>query len=154
MTRDKKIALFIAPFLIIGGYIAADYYAIYKLTEQQQQKKFFQLSLQGECDVSKNKCLLSNDKLQLVLSDVEGLTSIKSSQALNSVSFSYLDAVKNEHTYQFNQGINKQHWEQLTPLSKLSRENSSITLRLIVTIKTAYYFSEFSTHRGFSENGN
>ena len=154
MTRDKKIALFIAPFLIIGGYIAADYYAIYKLTEQQQQKKLFQLSLQGKCDVSKNNCLFSNDKLQLALSDTEGLTSIKSSQALDSVSFSYLDAAKNEHSYQFNQGIDKQHWGKLTPLSKLSRENLSVTLRLIVTINTTYYFSEFVTRRGFSENGN
>lgn len=154
MTRDKKIALFIAPFLLIGGYIAADYYAEYKTAEQAKQKKVYELSLQGACDISQNKCLLSNDNLQLELSDSEGMTSLKSSVPLDAVTFSYLDAARREQSYQFSQGMDRQHWKKATKLSKLSQQVSSLTLRLIVTINTAYYFSEFSTSRDMSGNGN
>lgn len=154
MTRDKKIALFIAPFLLIGGYIAADYYAEYKAAEQAKQKRIYELSLQGTCDISKNSCLLSNDNLQLELSDNEGITSLKSSYPLDSVTFSYLDAARREQSYQFTQAMDRQHWQQATKLSTLSHQGSSLTLRLIVTINTAYYFSEFSTSRDMSGNGN
>jgi hypothetical protein len=154
MTRDKKIALFIAPFLIIGGYIAADYYAEYKVAEQAKQKKVYELSLQGTCDISKNSCLLINANLQLELSDSKGITSLKSSYPLDQVTFSYLDTARKEHRYQFSQGVDRQHWGKATKLSTLYQQVSPLKLRLIVTINTAYYFAEFLTNGQVSDNGN
>ena len=154
MTRDKKIALFIAPFLVIGGYIAADYYAVYRAEEEAKKNRFYELSLQGACDISKTHCLLSNEHLQLDISDNQGVTYLKSSYPLDSVSFSYLEADGHEQSYQFNQGMDRQHWEQATNVSKYSQQNTSLTLRLIVTVDTAYYFSEFISSGPVSVHGN
>ncbi len=152
MTRDKKVALFIAPFLLIGGYIAADYYAQYQAAEEAKQKKTYELTLQEPCNVTNKPCLLTHDNLQLKLSGREGVTTLESSYPLDTVNFSYLDAA-GEHRYQFSQVENRQQWSAAMTLADPPGQVSPLTLRLIVSINSAYYFSEFFTSPGVPDNG-
>ena len=147
MTRDKKIALFVAPFLVVGGFIAADYYARYRTAEEAKEKKLFPLSLHSSCDISHNPCVLIHQPLQLELADNAGVTRLTSTHPLDSVTFSYLEPSGQEHSYQFSPYGDQQQWKKDTDLSNIAGQSPSLTLRLIVTIKSAYYFAEFTTIR-------
>ncbi len=62
LNPQLKTAIFIAPFLLIGGFIAMDYYA----KEDPPENALYQLHPVNErCDFSSNSCLFSNDDLQL-----------------------------------------------------------------------------------------
>jgi galactose mutarotase-like enzyme len=74
MNKHQKIAVLIAPFLMIGGYIAADYYLLSKHTsldkkfEQQEQQQAHRLVLKETCELSKSPCVLTKDTLAVTLS--------------------------------------------------------------------------------------
>jgi hypothetical protein len=141
MNRHTKIAIFIAPFLIVGGYIAADYYD----EEQKKNKNLFKLKVQGQCNLSVKPCQLSNKQLLLTLTDKNGITELKSSHALEQVSFSFLDNNHKETVYQMDYQTDKKQWQAKTEVSDLLSHTPKLKLRLIATVNKGFYFSEFYT---------
>jgi len=94
LNPQLKIAIFIAPFLLIGGYIAMDYYA----KEDPPDNALYQLQAVNErCDFSNNSCLFSNDDLSLSVTLEEQLDSggstirVTSEQALKGVAIALTD---------------------------------------------------------------
>lgn len=67
MNRHQKLAIVIAPFLGIGGYVAADYYMIAQEREAAAQPKLYQLEAQGDCNLHTVSCVLRQDDLSLTL---------------------------------------------------------------------------------------
>ncbi len=143
MNRDIKTAIFIAPFLIVGGYIAADYYDV----GQKQNQNLFKLELTEACDLSKNPCLLSHKQLLLSLSDSNGFTQINSSHALESIVISVLDDNNKEKNYTLNADIKFKQWSANTQLSKYLKTLPELKIRLISTVNNGYYFSEFYSRK-------
>lgn len=141
MNRHTKIAIIIAPFLIVGGYIAADYYA----EEQNKNKNLFKLRVQGQCNLSIKPCRLSYEQLLLTLSNHDGITQISSNHPLDKLTFSLVESNHNEITYQMSYQKDKKHWQADTEISEWLKHSSKLKLRLIATLNKGFYFSEFYT---------
>ena len=139
MNGQSKMAIFIAPFLVVGGYIAADYYA----QEQAKSKNLFELSLEGHCNLAKNPCILKNKQLTLMLSNKNDITIIESNHPLEEVMLSVVDKDNKENRYQMKSDQNRQFWQAETQLSSLLQQSSKLKMRLISIVNKGYYFSEF-----------
>ncbi len=139
MNRHTKIAIFIAPFLVVGGYIAADYYA----QEQAQKRNLFQLTLDGRCNLLKNPCRLKNDQLTLTLFNENNHTIIESNHPLEEVLLSSVDKNNQETRYQLTADNNKQLWQSNTRISSLLKQSPKLKIRIISMVNKGYYFSEF-----------
>ena len=143
MNKHTKMAILIAPFLIVGGYIAADYYA----QEQDKSKNIFQLSLQGQCDLTRNPCILSNAQLALTLSDRDGVTKIDSNHPLEEVILSFVNVYDKEIRYKMKSDESQQYWQAKTEASSLLIQSSELKMRLISIVNNGYYFSEFYSRK-------
>lgn len=143
MNKHTKMAIIIAPFLIVGGYIAADYYA----QEQDKSKNLFQLSLEGQCDLTRNPCILSNTQLTLTLSDRDGMTKIESNHPLEEVILSFVNDYNKEIRYKMKSGEDQQYWKAKTEASSLLSQSSELKMRLISIVNNGYYFSEFYSRK-------
>ena len=140
MNKHTKIAIFIAPFLLLGGYIASDYYLEYKA----QQKRVFQLSPEGHCDVINQKCVLSAGEFQVNIYDEQGQTHVNSTFPIDNA---VLFIVGDETTaYPMAMKDSPYYWHQKTPLREIIGEKGQKQkLRVIVGIKGGQYISEFYT---------
>lgn len=67
MNRHKKLAIIVAPFLFICGYIVTDYYSEAQKDKVEQQAKIKQLTLVSACNLQSTACVLKNDSLSLTL---------------------------------------------------------------------------------------
>ncbi len=140
MNKHTKMALFVAPFLLVGGYIASDYYVEYKA----QQKRVFQLIPQGHCDVINQKCVLKSGDFKVNVFDEQGDTHINSTFPIDSAVF----FIVNEQTqgYPLVMKDNPYYWHQKTPLrAAVAEKGQKQKLRVIVKIKGGQYISEFYT---------
>jgi hypothetical protein len=138
MNLHTQIAILVAPFLLIGGYVATDYY----LKDKAEKNNLFKLNVQGNCNILNKKCTLINDKLKLDISDNHGVTQLNSNYPLETVTFSIVDD-NQEFTYKFNPNKNKKNWQINTVLTKLSKPK--LKIRLIAFVNEVYYFGEFYT---------
>ncbi len=143
MNRHTKVAFFIAPFLLIGGYIAADYY----MEEKAKKRNLFELKLQAPCDLSKNPCVVTNNQLTLTLSNQYGVTQIESNHALEKVVLSFVDKNDKEISYQMKASSDNLFWQSKTQASSLLEQNPELKMRLIGIINKGYYFSEFYSRK-------
>lgn len=143
MNKHTKMAIIIAPFLIVGGYIAADYYA----QEQDKSKNIFQLSLEGQCDLTRNPCILSNTQLTLTLSDRDGVTKIDSDHPLEEVILSFVNDYNKEIRYKMKSDESQQYWQAKTEASSLLSQSAELKMRLISIVNNGYYFSEFYSRK-------
>ncbi len=143
MHKHTKMAIVIAPFLIVGGYIAADYYA----QEQDKSKNLFQLSLEGQCDLTKNPCILSNAQLTLTLSDQYGVTRIESNHPVEEMILSFVNDYNKEIRYKMKSDESQQYWQAKTEASSLLSQSSELKMRLISIVNNGYYFSEFYSRK-------
>ena len=139
MNSHSKMAIFLAPFLVVGGYIAADYYA----QEQVKSRNLFELSLEGHCNLAKNSCILKNKQLILTLSNKNDITIIESNHPLEEVILSIVDKDNKETRYQMQSNKNRQFWQSETQVSSLLKQSPELKMRLISTVNKGYYFSEF-----------
>jgi len=143
MNRHTKMAIFITPFLIIGGYIAADYYA----QDQQKNKNLFPLSVQGLCDITQAPCILSNPQLTMTLSDHSGDTQIQSDHPLETVILSIVNTDNKEIRYQMTADKDQQSWTSKTQLISWFSHSSIVKIRLIAHVNKGYYFAEFHSRK-------
>jgi hypothetical protein len=139
MNKHTKTAIVIAPFLIVGGYIAADYYD----QEQQKSKNLFELSVQGQCNLLQKPCLLSNNQLSLTLSNSDGITKVKSSHRLEQLTLSMVASSHKENSYKMRPLVDKKNWQAKTVISDNLKKSSKLKLRLVALINKGYYYSEF-----------
>lgn len=143
MNRHKRMAILIAPFLAIGGYIAADYYQ-----QNQQADKVPQLIAVGDCRLLEKNCRLQagDIKLNILMEQLEEptlLLTVESSVPLDDV----LITLSEEHD-----GVMPLHmkadqlatnWRVNLLLDKPVNIEKSI-LRLVVTYKGSNYFAELA----------
>ncbi len=139
MNRHTKMAIFIAPFLVVGGYIAADYYEQY----QEKNRNIFELSLEGHCKLSQRPCILKNKQLTLKLSDKNNITTINSNHPLEEILLSLIDTNNQEIRYKMKADEKRQVWQSETQASSLLKQTPQLKIRLISIVNNGYYFSEF-----------
>ncbi|NMP33105.1 hypothetical protein HII17_16220 [Thalassotalea sp. M1531] len=140
MSRHKKIAFFVAPFLALGGYILSDMYMEYKANE----KRVFELVPEGHCDIIHEKCVLKSGDFKINVYDKNGITSINSTFPLDEVVIFLVDSAKEIQSYPMGMKDSPYYWHRETPLrSRIAEKGQKQKLRVIATIKGGKYISEF-----------
>jgi len=91
MNKHTKLALFVAPVLIILGYIGSDFY----LENKASEDKIFQLAVIGSCDVLAEKCILKSGKFEANIFDRDGVTSVNTTYPLDSATLFLVDTNDN-----------------------------------------------------------
>jgi len=142
MNKHKKIAIFIAPILMIFGYVASDYYIEYKADE----KKIFQMTQEGICDVIDGECILISGDFKINVFDKEGFTTVNSTFPLDSATLFLVDQQDKATAYPLNKVETAYYWNRKMPLRENAANRSSKQkLRLIAKVKGGQYISEFYT---------
>ena len=130
MNRHLKLAVILAPFLAIGGYIAADYYS----TNAQQKQLLLPLTGQDECHLINARCLLTNGDLQVNLSVSDSMLSLMSSHSLDQV----IVSVNSKEPIALVQGKNTLRWHSAEKINARGGNK----LRVFIRIKKAHYIAE------------
>jgi hypothetical protein len=142
MNKHTKIALFVAPVLIILGYILSDIY----LENNAYNDKVVQLLPVGNCDVLNKSCVLEADDLQVSIYDENGTTFINSTFQLTKATLFLVDINGQSTEVKLQMHDNPFYWKQETQLRQLtSNSGDKYKLRLIAEIKGGKYISEFYT---------
>lgn len=140
MNKHTKIAIFVAPFLAVGGYIASDYFVEY----QAMEKKVVMLNQIADCDVLAKNCILAAGELKISVADVDGVTQINSTFPLDTATLFVVNDENAVVQYSLTMDKNPYYWQVKTDYQQhLSQVGASQTLRLIATIKGGSYVSEF-----------
>jgi len=140
MNKHQKIAVLIAPFLMIGGYIAADYYLLSKhtsLDNKAEQQQVHRLVLKRTCELSKSPCVLTKDTLAvtLSLSDSKQILYVVTNQPADGVQLA-LNAAKPKSLTRLD---DRKYWKISNP-SGLDIN----TLRLAASINQHLYYAEIN----------
>lgn len=140
MNRHTKAALYVAPFLILGGYIASDFY----IEQKAQESRIFELVPQGHCDVMNKKCILVAGEFKVNVYEEAEQTVLNSTFPIDKATFFIVD--KEITAYQMKMQDSPYYWQQTTELrERVSEVGQSQKLRLILNIKGGQYISEFYT---------
>jgi hypothetical protein len=140
MNRHTKLAIILAPFLLVGGYIASDQYIEYRAN----QPKMFQLLPQSECDIFGTECILESGDMLINLTDNNGITKANTSYPVDSVAISLVYKNGNETIYVLEQAGNAQYWQRETEIrSAITDFKSAEKLRVLIKIKGHIYLAEF-----------
>jgi len=142
MNKHTKIALFVAPVLIVLGYILSDIY----LEDKAYDDKVVLLSPIGNCDIMNKSCVLEADDLQVSIYDENGTTFINSTFQLTKATLFLVDDSDIVTAVELEMHNNAFYWKKQTQLSQLvSSIGDKYKLRLIAEIKGGKYISEFYT---------
>jgi hypothetical protein len=95
MNKHTKTAFIIAPFLAIGGYIAAGYYADVQINKERA----LTLSPHGQCQIKQGHCILSNGQLQVRLSQTAVGIDLATTHPIDHAVISLVDSHNNEKLY-------------------------------------------------------
>ncbi len=142
MNKHTKMALMVAPFLILGGYIASDFY----IEDQAQKQRVFQLVPYGHCDVINQSCILKSGEFEVNVFDEAGITKVNATFPLDTATLFLVDAEQNVSTHQLGMTDSPYYWQSPTALrSLIPKKGDKYKLRLIANIKGGQYISEFYT---------
>lgn len=143
MNRHKLIAIFMAPILIVGGFIAADYY------ESSKQAQMRTLVPVGECQPLLNHCELEAADLRVRVQVNQSVLThdgfvpltVQASAPLDDLLLALTDKKTDAKPMRLKQSFDAMHWEgeyfiaNETNLKKL-------LLRMVLSYKNTMYFSE------------
>ena len=142
INPQLKTAIFIAPFLLIGGFIAMDYF---KAEDGPPDNTLYQLHVVNErCDFSNNSCLFSNDDLQLSVILEErhdnGSNTIRvtSEQTLKGVAIALTDIDDESSPVSMVSTDDRQHWH----ISIQVPPTIFPYLRMVVSTDKGLYYAE------------
>ena len=142
MNKHTKVALFVAPVLIILGYILSDMY----LENKAYDDKVVQLLPIGSCDIINKSCVLESDDLQVSIYDESGTTFINSTFQLTKATLFLVDQNNMVKVVKLKMHDNPFYWKNQTELNQLVPNiGDKYKLRLIAEIKGGKYISEFYT---------
>lgn len=140
MNKDKKLAIILAPFLLVGGYVASDMY----VESKANAPKLFALTPRDECVIFAGGCVLQAGDMQVNITDQNGITKANTSYPVDTVAISLVYNDGREIIYDLQKTNNPQYWERQTDIrTALTQNKNATTLRLAVKRKGSTYLSEF-----------
>ena len=140
MNKHTKLALYVAPILIILGYAGSDFY----IEKEASKLTLYQLTVDGPCDILSQTCVLKSGEFKINVFDKEGITTINSTFPLDSSTLFLVDEQNNSTAYPLGMKDSPYYWSNHTPLrANINAIGSSQKLRLIANIKGGKYIGEF-----------
>ena len=142
MNRHTKIAIFIAPILILLGYVLSDMY----VEHEASKSKIVELVPFGHCDVKNQKCILKSGEFEINVMDENGITTVNSTYPLDTATLFLVNKSGQVTPYQLGMKDSPYYWKRETSIGKLiANKGDSAKLRVIIEIKGGKYFAEFYT---------
>ncbi len=136
MNKHQKLALLIAPFLLIGGYIGADYYSVAKEKEAMEQKAG-RLTALDSCDLQTDYCTLQKGVLEIKLRVNPSLAEqllLVSNHSLDGVTVAF----GNGSPEIMSMGSDNKHWKLFVSSDAIE----TTKLKLVTSINEVFYFAE------------
>jgi hypothetical protein len=153
MSPHIKAATIIAPFLLIGGYIAADYFQTSKkeklLTSQAQSTAAYELESSAKCRIPEAACVLSKNGLKVTLTSDSRNYYIESNQKLEGVTIGLAQPDRVTRGITMQSASDNTHWR--TAIRTLSNLNADLPLLMRVALISngTRYYTEFPiSHSG------
>jgi hypothetical protein len=141
MNKQTKLALFIAPLLVVGGYIASDQYVVH----QTSKGLLFNLSLENDCQLFSGDCILKSGDVHLNITDEGGVTKVNTSYPADKVTISLVSSDNKEIIYELNKASSFQYWQRKTAIRASQFDQQSLkSLHIMVKIKGDLYLSELN----------
>lgn len=141
MNKDKKLAIILAPFLLIGGYVVSDQY----IESKANVAKIYAFAPNGECAMFTSGCILQSGDMQINITDQNGVTKANTSYPVDTVAISLVYDTGKEIIYELEKAANPQYWEKKTDIrTALIQHKTAQKLRVAVKRKGSTYLSEFS----------
>lgn len=144
MNRHTKLAIMVAPFLAIGGYIASDFYVKH---EQESTEQFLKVDQQGPCDLVNTQCEFEADRLSLTLSHENGVTTLESTFPLSRAVVSWVNSNGEETRRQLQPDEKQRVWTSESDFAEALRAQPDLTVRLAAIITNLNYLHEFQAGR-------
>lgn len=147
MTPHMKIATIIALFLLIGGYIVADYYQSAKekesLTSEARNIEALEFEKAPDCGMVDEPCSFKKGDLTVIMSADSNSYHVESSQQLSGVTIGLTQADRETRTLQMYQIAKPTHWA--IPIRRLTNldAGSPLNMRLAVESNGKRYYVEF-----------
>lgn len=142
MNTHLKIAIGIAPFLLIGGWIAADYWD----NAKQQPPQEIALTLKAPCHLSRNRCVLESAQLSLQLqseNSAEGTrVRLLANQPLKGVLLEVVHPARGSSPLSMAAVGSPQRWRVTLPHNALPVD-PPVTLRLACQTSHSRCYAEF-----------
>lgn len=143
MNKHKMIAILIAPFLALGGYILADIYSTNK--DADSDKKLF---VTGVCKPVMNQCEILGVGLEMhlkfeVTPKIQRLLPVRlsSKRSLDDVAVSLVISGVEQEPMKMRNIDGKKNWViDLMPFEKITPDN--LMVRLVVSYKAALHLVE------------
>ncbi len=140
MNKDIRLAIILAPFLLIGGYVISDQY----LESKSAAPGIFTFAVQGECAPFSSDCILQSGDMQINITDEQGLTKANTSYPVDTVTISLVNKNGKEIIYGLERAGNEQYWERKTDIrSAFTSTKTAEKLRIVVQRKDSTYLAEF-----------
>lgn len=145
MNKHTKTAMFVAPFLLIGGYVLSDLY----LEQQAQKNKVIALDPVGVCDVLAKSCVVESGELKINIYQENENTIVNSTYALDEATLFILSDIDEVPAqYSLSMSDSPFYWQTKTKLTEeLNTTKDGVTLRIIAKIKGGHYISEVYTQK-------
>ncbi len=139
MNKDTRLAIILAPFLLIGGYVISDIY----LESKSSENKIFALAETGKCAPFTADCILESGDMKINITDINGITKANTSYPVDTVTISLVYNDGKEIIYGLEKVGNEQYWERKTDLRTAFIElKSADKLRVVIQQKGSTYLSE------------
>jgi len=140
MNKHTKIAIFVAPFLLLGGYIAADYY----LENDAKENKVFKLENDGHCDVFNQKCILTTGEMKVSIEQRGQKTIVNTTYPVEEAILFVVNSEKDVTPHNMKMLETPYYWQSDTVLAdKLANKGDSAKLRIIVKYQGDQYIAQF-----------
>ncbi|QOL25110.1 hypothetical protein LP316_12480 [Thalassotalea sp. LPB0316] len=140
MNKHIKIAIFVAPFLLLGGYIATDMY----LENDAKANKVFKLEQDGHCDVYNRKCILTTGEMQVSIEQHEQQTVVNTTYPIDEAILFVVNNEQDVDTHKMTMRQTPYYWQTQTTLpQKLAVKGDSAKLRIIVKYQGDQYIAQF-----------
>ncbi len=141
LNRHTKIAIFVAPILVILGFAASDLW----VTNKAMEVRLFEMKpTNGKCDVLAKDCILQSGEFKISVYVEDGITTLNSTFPLDTATLFFVDKSGASETYRMGMKESPYYWYQKTDIENTAQApGSQQKIRLLATIKGGQYISEF-----------
>lgn len=141
LNRHTKIAIFVAPILIILGFAASDLW----VTNKAMEVRLFEMKpMNGNCDVLAKECILQSGEFKISVYVENGITTLNSTFPLDTATLFFVNESGASTSYRMGMKKSPYYWYQKTDIEETAKApGSQQKIRLLATIKGGQYISEF-----------
>ena len=146
VNRHLKVAFVVAPFLLIGGYIIADYFQTSKerdyLEARGPQFDAYELKLVNGCEPAEGECRLVSGNLNLKLSVSGGRYRVVSSHVLDNVTMGLAQEDRESRAQALTPHEGQRQWS--TPVRRLTnlKMDKPLYIRMVAKSNDIQYYAQ------------